>query len=560
MRSTTLVLQLAALSTAIVIPDEHVLASVKIESYRHADSVLGRLLTKAELFKKVDKTYDAVYTEVQDVSESLSTAVKDLTAKSRNAFDDAIAYANDASSVATDRIQESFFDAQAWFDAAKMSARHDLHDIDFLGGGDEHPPHHGDGDHHHGDDHRHHRDGDHHRGDGHHGHHGPPPHHGGPHHGGPHHKANATVWQLINSSKYSTKLAKFISGYPDLVKTLNTTHNLTVFAPTDRAFDKIPDHAPKPSKEVLEAILSYHVSPDFYPAGRILVSRTIPTLLNSSHLGAKPLPQRLSTNIGFKGLTINFYSRVVAPNIFGTNGVIHGVDSVIVPPPRILKIVDLLPSEFSTFELALGKTGFIKTLNESKFDGSMCTPVHFCHRTLETNPFTFIATLFAPSNFAFQKLGPRINAFLFSSHGLKYLEAILKYHVVPDQVLYSDAYYTSDRKSDAGAVEDHHDHEHHRPGVPKGLFHADLPTLLDGRSLSVDVARYGRLVEIKVNGFARVDVSDGVARDGVIHVVSNVLIPPKQLPAGESQRQNDGEMSVEELVERLEPYVVEREL
>jgi len=374
MRST-LILQFAALSTAIVIPDEHILANVKIESHRHADSVLDRLPTKAELFAKLDKTYDAVYAEVQEASDSLSTAVEDLTTKSRNAFDDAITYATDAGNVANEQIQESFFDAQAWFDAAKESARHDLHDIDFLGGGDEHPPHHGDGGHHRGDGHRHHGDGDHHRGDGHHGHHDRPPHHGGPHHGGPGHKANATVWQLINSSKYSTKLAKLISDYPDLVKTLNSTHhNLTVFAPTDRAFDKIPEHAPKPSKEVLEAILSYHVSPDFYPAGRILVSRTIPTLLNSSHLGKEPLPQRLSTNIGFKGLTVNFYSRVVAANIFGTNGVIHGVDSIIVPPPRILKIVDLLPSEFSTFELALGKTGFYKTLNESKFDGSMCTP------------------------------------------------------------------------------------------------------------------------------------------------------------------------------------------
>jgi len=173
------------------------------------------------------------------------------------------------------------------------------------------------------------------------------------------------------------------------------------------------------------------------------------------------------------------------------------------------------------------------------------------------------ATLFAPSNFAFQKLGPRINAFLFSSHGLKYLEAILKYHVVPDQVLYSDAYYrhsSGKGSSDDADEHGHHDHEHRRPGVPKGLFHADLPTLLDGRSLSVDVARYGRLIEIKVNGFARVDVSDGVARDGVIHVVSNVLIPPKQLPAGESDSSDDGEMTVEELVERLEPYLVEREL
>lgn len=78
---------------------------------------------------------------------------------------------------------------------------------------------------------------------------------------------------------------------------------------------QIPEDAPKPSKEFLKALLSYHVSPDFYPAGRILVSRTLPSLLKSPSLGKKPLPQRLSTQIGFKGLTVNYYSRIVAVDI-----------------------------------------------------------------------------------------------------------------------------------------------------------------------------------------------------------------------------------------------------
>lgn len=95
---------------------------------------------------------------------------------------------------------------------------------------------------------------------GHHGHHG--------HHG----KPNLTVYQLIAESKYTTKLAKLINEYPDLVKTLNgTAANYTVFAPTDHAFDKIPEHAPKPSKEDIKKVLEYHLSAEFYPAGRVLV-------------------------------------------------------------------------------------------------------------------------------------------------------------------------------------------------------------------------------------------------------------------------------------------------
>jgi len=41
-----------------------------------------------------------------------------------------------------------------------------------------------------------------------------------------------------------------------------------------------------------------------------------------------------------------------------------------------------------------------------------------------------------------------------------------------------------------------------------------MPTLLKDRSLSVDVARYGRFIEMKLNGFARVSIQDGVAQDG----------------------------------------------
>ena len=170
-------------------------------------------------------------------------------------------------------------------------------------------------------------------------------------------------------------------------------------------------------------------------------------------------------------------------------------------------------------------------------------------------------TLFAPTNFAFQKLGPKINGFLFSKFGLKYLKALLKYHVVANKTLYSDWYEASD---DAGAA-----------NIPKGLFHVrclllkiipwltldqvDLPTLLEDRSLSIDIARYGRLIDIKINGFSRVAIQDGVAKDGVIHVISSVLIPPKQIGAVMQQWEGE-ELNEVDLMERLEPFVEKFEL
>lgn len=70
----------------------------------------------------------------------------------------------------------------------------------------------------------------------------------------------------------------------------------------------------------------------------------------------------------------------------------------------------------------------------------------------------------------------------------------------------------------------------------------------------MDVARYGRYINIKINAFSTVAVEDGIASDGVVHVVSNVLIPPKAVDRG-VQHWGGEEMTVEELKERLEPWV-----
>lgn len=83
--------------------------------------------------------------------------------------------------------------------------------------------------------------------------------------------------------------------------------------------------------------------------------------------------------------------------------------------------------------------------------------------------------------------------------------------------------------------------------------------MLEDKSLAIDVARYGRLIEIKVNAFARVTVQDGIAADGVIQVVSDVLIPPKKIDRMEQHWQGE-EITVDDLKERLEPLVENVEL
>jgi len=356
------VLPLAAVSTAFVLPPEETFNEIAIEANHRGNNWYQEALKeKNDVLSSVKENYEAV-------EESTKNTWNKLYQSSKSALDEALDYATEKAETVKGKAYDAAFDMESWL--------HTEAD-DFYESFDEHegPPHHPH-DPHHGPHRPHH-----------------PPHHG---------KPNQTVYQLISESKYTTKLAKMINKYDDLVETLNSTNaNYTVFAPTDKAFEKIPDHAPEPSKEVLEAILKYHIIDGLFPAGRVLVTHTAPTLLKGEHLAEEPQQQRVAFKITLRGLTVNFYSRIVAVDIFGTNGVIHGVDSLIVPPPKVLKIIDLFPSEFSTFELGLGKTGLYETVNTTDHAGG---------------------TLFAPSNFAFQKLGPKINAFLFSQYGLKYLK------------------------------------------------------------------------------------------------------------------------------------------
>jgi uncharacterized surface protein with fasciclin (FAS1) repeats len=470
-------------SSAFVVPSEQVLEELAIEDNHRETGWYSHLVSeKDRIVSDARDSFDEYFEELKEKSREAWSQATDY---SGNALDEAFDQANDLADGVSAIVYDSASGIRSWVESAVDNVYETV------------------------EDEAHHRPG-----------HGHKPHHP------PHHKPNMTVYQLIASSKYTTKLAELISEYDDLVEALNSTKaNYTIFAPTDDALSKIPEKAPKPSKKQLKEFLSYHVIPDFYPAARVLQTHTYPTLLKSDSLGSEALPQRLTTRLSLRGLTVNFYSRIIAINIFGTNGVIHGVDTPLFPPPSAVEIIDLFPGGFSTLELALLKTGLLDKLNTTDHAGG---------------------TFFAPNNDAFGRLGPKANAFLFSKYGLKYLKALLKYHVVPDNTLYSDAFYKASSGEELSTV-------------PKGTMHVDLPTLLDDRSLSIDIARWGGFIEMKINGFNRVAVQDVVAEDAVIHVLTNVIVPPKKL-GGEEVYWKGGEMSVEELKERLEPFVAKIDL
>ncbi|MHC5614272.1 MAG: fasciclin domain-containing protein [Nostoc sp.] len=130
---------------------------------------------------------------------------------------------------------------------------------------------------------------------------------------------------LAESNASFTTLTKALKA-AGLTGTLQGKDNLTIFAPTNAAFAKLPPDALqellKPAnKEVLIKILTYHVVP-----GKVLSSDLKSGEVKSLEGGTINVKVDPAT-----GVTVND-AKVTQADITGTNGVIHAIDQVILPP------------------------------------------------------------------------------------------------------------------------------------------------------------------------------------------------------------------------------------
>jgi uncharacterized surface protein with fasciclin (FAS1) repeats len=108
-----------------------------------------------------------------------------------------------------------------------------------------------------------------------------------------------------------------------LAETLATTDNLTVFAPTDEAFAKLPAgtvDALLKDLPALRNVLTYHVIGSKVPAS-VAVTLTKATMLNGSDVAIR---------LDGKDLFINS-SKVIVTDVPAKNGVIHVIDAVLIP-------------------------------------------------------------------------------------------------------------------------------------------------------------------------------------------------------------------------------------
>lgn len=122
-----------------------------------------------------------------------------------------------------------------------------------------------------------------------------------------------------------TTLAKALAA-ADLVATLKGPGPFTVFAPTDEAFAKLPagtlDDLLKPeNKARLRRVLTYHVVP-----GKVMAADVV-KVTSAKAVSGDTLAIKVSGNT-----VMVDQARVVKTDVAASNGVIHVIDAVVLPP------------------------------------------------------------------------------------------------------------------------------------------------------------------------------------------------------------------------------------
>ena len=268
----------------------------------------------------------------------------------------------------------------------------------------------------------------------------------------------------------------------DLVGTLQGEGPFTVFAPTDDAFAAYLTENDLTAAELLAAdalpgILTYHVL-----AGKVLSGAAVTLAGSSDNTPATVNGADVALSLTGNDLYVNL-SKVVVADVEASNGVIHAIDKVLVPPTdNALSDTDSTIAELVTALAAEGEGQEFSILLQALTTASLAGALD------GAGPFT----VFAPTDAAFTAL---IEALETDAAGLLArddLGDILKQHVISGSEIDSVMAYAANG--------------------------ADVQTLNASSEVTV-------LIEdgvLTVEG-ADVVITDVKASNGVIHVISSVI-------------------------------------
>jgi len=277
----------------------------------------------------------------------------------------------------------------------------------------------------------------------------------------------------IADGRFTTLVAAVTAG--GLVDTLKGAGPFTVFAPTDDAFAKLPagtvEGLLKPENlETLKNILLYHVVPGAVMAADVVT-------LDGKSADTAFAGNAIAISVKDGSVFLNETVQVIITDIATSNGVIHVIDTVLLPPTKLANIVDTAVADgrFTTLVAAVTAGGLVDTL-------------------VGEGPFT----VFAPTDEAFATLPAGTVEGLLKPENLETLKNILLYHVVPGTVMAADVVTLDGKTAD---------------------------TAYAGNAIAISV-KDGKVF---LNETVQVIITDIATSNGVIHVIDTVLLPPAKI-------------------------------
>src|SRR5215472_15365475 len=146
--------------------------------------------------------------------------------------------------------------------------------------------------------------------------------------GAPMYPSKNIIQNAMNSKDHTTLVAAVKAA--DLVETLEGKGPFTVFAPTNAAFSKLPDGTVESlvkseNKATLTKILTYHVVPGNLAASDLTDGKKLKTV-EGEELTVKKMDGKTWIGDAKGG-----WSMVTISNVHQSNGVIHVVDTVLMP-------------------------------------------------------------------------------------------------------------------------------------------------------------------------------------------------------------------------------------
>jgi uncharacterized surface protein with fasciclin (FAS1) repeats len=153
--------------------------------------------------------------------------------------------------------------------------------------------------------------------------------------GAPMYPSKNIIQNAVNSKDHTTLVAAVKAA--GLVDTLQGAGPFTVFAPTNAAFAKLPkgtvEHLLEPGmKEKLAAVLTYHVLP-----GRFSIKDLWDASIKAKGKVMMKTVEGEELTFEFKGQQLTIWdskgnaAKVTIQNVFQSNGVIHVIDTVLLP-------------------------------------------------------------------------------------------------------------------------------------------------------------------------------------------------------------------------------------